>query len=84
MSEMSDTYRNLERMERMGKSPSDAEQLITAIGAIAEMSHAFYDAMIKCGASPREAIAGMQSFTAQFWHESMEDARRKRREEDAE
>ena len=60
------------------------EKLMTAIGATAEVAHGFYEAMIKSGASPREATAGMQSFVAAFWRESMGDARRKRKEEQAE
>lgn len=62
----------------------DIERLMTAVGAMAEIAHGFYEAMIKCGASASEARAGMQSFVAQFWHESMEDARRKRMEEQEE
>ena len=67
----------------MGKQ-NDIQKLVNAIGAAAELAHAFYDAMIKGGASTREATAGMQTFIAQFWHESMEDARRKRKEEQEE
>lgn len=67
----------------MGKQ-NDIEALMTAIGAAAEIAHGFYAAMVKSGASSTEARAGMQSFIAQFWHESMEDARRKRREEQEE
>lgn len=68
----------------MGKQQSDAEKLITAVGAVAEVAHNFYDAMIKSGASTTEAIAGMQGFIAAFWHESMEDARRKQRKQNEE
>ena len=50
------------------------KDLITGMGAMAEMAHSFHDAMVRSGASEREA-------TAAFWHESMEDARRKRKME---
>lgn len=63
---------------------SEVDRLMITVGAAAEIAHGFYAAMIKSGASQREATAGMQSFIAQFWHESMEDARRKRRKEQEE
>lgn len=55
------------------------EKLMTAIGAMAEAGHAFYKAMIKSGADRAEATAGMQSFVAQFLHETMENSRQKKR-----
>jgi hypothetical protein len=55
--------------------------MMTGLGAIAEMAHSFYSAMIGCGASPSEATAGMQGFISAFWHESMEDARAKNKKE---
>ena len=41
------------------------------------MSHVFYTSMIDAGATSREATAAMNGFIAAFWHEQMEDARRK-------
>lgn len=41
----------------------------------------FHDAMVRSGASEREATAAMSSFISAFWHESMEDARRKKKME---
>ena len=51
--------------------------VVTALGGIAEMSHVFYTSMIDAGATSREATAAMNAFVAAFWHEQMEDARRK-------
>ena len=45
------------------------------------MAHSFHDAMVRSGASEREATAAMNSFISAFWHESMEDARRKKKME---
>lgn len=61
----------------MSKDPN-VEKMILGLGAMAEMAHSFYTAMIKSGASNREASEGMNGFIAAFWHESMEDARRKK------
>lgn len=36
--------------------------LVNAIGGIAEMSYAFYKAMVNAGASENVALVGMQSF----------------------
>lgn len=68
----------------MAKGNEQLQDLITAIGSIAEMSHQFYTAMITSGATVNEATAGMQSFIATFVHESMESSRRKRQDEEAE
>ena len=57
------------------------KDLITGMGAMAEMAHSFHDAMVRSGASEREATAAMNSFISAFWHESMEDARRKKKME---
>lgn len=51
--------------------------LIAALGGFAEMAHIFYTSMIEAGATSREATAAMNGFIAAFWHEQMEDARRK-------
>lgn len=52
--------------------------LIAALGGFAEMTHIFYTSMIKAGATNREATSAMNAFVAAFWHEQMEDARRKK------
>ena len=52
--------------------------LVTALGGFAEMTHIFYTSMIDAGATSREATAAMNAFVAAFWHEQMEDARRKK------
>lgn len=54
------------------------QDLMLGMGAMAEMAHGFNDRMILSGASEKEATAAMGSFIAAFWHESMEDARRKK------
>lgn len=64
----------------MGKRNPEVEKMMMGLGAVAEMAHAFYTAMLGCGASTSEATAGMQGFILAFWHESMEDSRRKQRE----
>ena len=52
--------------------------LVAALGSFAEMAHIFYTSMIDTGATSREATAAMNAFVAAFWHEQMEDARRKK------
>ena len=52
-------------------------ELVAALGGFAEMTHVYYEAMIGAGATNREATAAMNAFVAAFWHEQMEDARRK-------
>ena len=42
------------------------------------MTHVYYEAMIGAGATNREATSAMNAFVAAFWHEQMEDARRKK------
>lgn len=64
----------------MGTDP--VQDLMLGIGAIAEMAHGFHERMIEAGASEKEATAAMNGFIAAFWHESMEDARRKKRMEE--
>lgn len=58
------------------------QNLMLGMGAIAEMAHGFHERMIKAGASEKEATVAMNGFIAAFWHESMEDARRKKRMEE--
>lgn len=58
------------------------QDMIGAIGSLAEMAHVFYMGMKGVGASEAEAIAGMNTFIAAMWHESMEDAREKRRRDE--
>ena len=43
-----------------------ARQLVTAIGATAEMAHQFYAAMKGAGASETEALAGMKAFISSY------------------
>ena len=52
-------------------------EVVAALGSFAEMAHIFYTSMIDTGATSREATAAMNAFVAAFWHEQMEDARRK-------
>lgn len=67
----------------MSKQPENNQvnDLVASLGAFAEMAHIFYEAMIKSGATNREATAAMNAFVAAFWHEQMEDARRKEKEQ---
>ena len=51
--------------------------LVTALGGFAEMTHIFYTSTIDAGATSREATAAMNAFVAAFYHEQVEDARRK-------
>ena len=67
--------------------PAQAQQnplrdMITALGSLSEMAHIFYTGMKGAGASEQEAISGMNTFIAAMWHESMEDAREKRRRDE--
>lgn len=57
------------------------DDVVAALGSFAEMTHVFYEAMIGAGASNREATSAMNAFVAAFWHEQMEDARRKKKEQ---
>ena len=63
----------------MNKQPENKQvnDLVAALGGFAEMTHVFYTSMIDAGATSREATAAMNGFIAAFWHEQMEDARRK-------
>ena len=64
----------------MGKQPENKQvnELVAALGGFAEMTHVYYEAMIGAGATNREATSAMNAFVAAFWHEQMEDARRKK------
>lgn len=64
----------------MNKQPENKQvnDLVAALGGIAEMAHIFYTSMIDTGATSREATAAMNAFVSAFWHEQMEDARRKK------
>ena len=67
-------------MDQKKKQQQQQEQvngLITALGGFAEMAHIFYTSMIDAGATHREATAAMNAFVAAFYHEQMEDVRRK-------
>lgn len=65
-------------MDQKKKQQEQVNDVVTALGGIAEMSHVFYTSMIDVGATSREATAAMNGFIAAFWHEQMEDARRKK------
>lgn len=67
--------KNKQQDQRRQKQVND---VVTALGGIAEMSHVFYTSMIDAGATSREATSAMNAFVAAFWHEQMEDARRKK------
>ena len=64
----------------MNKQPENKQvnDLVAALGGFAEMTHIFYTSMIGAGATNREATSAMNAFVAAFWHEQMEDARRKK------
>lgn len=64
-------------MDPKNTPENQVNDLVAALGGFAEMTHVFYDAMIKTGATNREATAAMTAFVSAFWHEQMEDARRK-------
>ncbi len=61
-----------------GNSADNVKQLLTGLGAMAEMAHSVYLSMLRTGASQQEATAAMNGFIYAFWHETAEDARRKR------
>lgn len=54
------------------------QDLVLGMGAMAEMAHHFHDRMVKSGASEKVATAAMNGFIAAFWHEAMEDNRKKK------
>lgn len=64
----------------MGKQPEDKQvnDLVAALGGFAEITHVYYEAMLGAGATNREATSAMNAFVVAFWHEQMEDARRKK------
>lgn len=64
-------------MDPKKNQEKQVNDLVAALGGFAEMTHVFYDAMIQTGATNREATSAMNAFVAAFWHEQMEDARRK-------
>ena len=65
-----------------GTQQNPLRDMITALGSLSEMAHIFYTGMKGAGASEQEAISGMNTFIAAMWHESMEDAREKRRRDE--
>ena len=67
--------KNKQQDQRRQKQVND---VVTALGGIAEMSHVFYTSMIDAGATSREATDAMNAFVAAFWNEQMEDARRQK------
>ena len=64
-------------MDQKKKQQEQVNELVAALGGIAEMTHIFYTSMIDAGATSREATAAMNAFVAAFYHEQVEDARRK-------
>ncbi len=66
--------------QNKNQQQKQVNEVVAGLGGFAEMTHIFYEAMIDTGASNREATAAMNAFVAAFWHEQMEDARRKERE----
>ena len=64
-------------MDQKKKQQEQVNSLVAALGGFSEMTHVYYEAMIGAGATNREATAAMNAFVAAFWHEQMEDARRK-------
>ena len=67
-----------QKKKKQQQQQEQVNDLITALGGIAEMTHIFYTSMIDTGATSREATAAMTAFVSAFWHEQMEDARRKK------
>lgn len=65
-------------MDQKKKQQEQVNELVAALGGFAEMTHVYYEVMIGAGATNREATAAMNAFVAAFWHEQMEDARRKK------
>ena len=65
-------------MDKKQQGNKQVNELVAALGGIAEMTHIFYTSMIDTGATSREATAAMTAFVSAFWHEQMEDARRKK------
>lgn len=63
-------------MSKAGKDP--VQDLMVAMGALAEISHNFHTQMLDAGASEKEAASATSGFIAAFWHEAMEDNRRKK------
>ena len=64
--------------QKKKQQEKQVNDVVAALGSFAEMTHVYYDAMIGAGATNREATAAMNAFVAAFWHEQMEDARRKK------
>lgn len=55
----------------------NTKKLVLAVGALAELAHAFYKAMIQTGASNMEALTGMSAFIQAELHESMNGGKKK-------
>ncbi len=55
--------------------------LVVSLGAFAEMAHIFYTSMIEAGATEKEATEAMKAYVSSFYHEQIEDARRKEKEQ---
>lgn len=67
-------------MSKAGKDP--VQDLMVAMGALAEIAHNFHVQMVNAGASEKEAASATNGFIAAFWHEAMEDSRRKKEAQD--
>ena len=63
--------------QKKKQQQEQVDSLVAALGGFAEMTHIFYTSMIDAGATSREATAAMNAFVAAFYHEQVEDARRK-------
>lgn len=59
---------------------NQVNDLVASLGAFAEMAHIFYMSMIKAGATEKEATEAMKAYVFSFYHEQIEDARRKEKE----
>ena len=64
-------------MDQKKKQQEQVNELVAALGGFAEMTHVYYEAMIGAGATNREATSAMNAFVAAFYHEQVEDVRRK-------
>ena len=67
----------MDQKKKQQQQQEQVNELVAALGGFAEMTHVYYEAMIGAGATNREATAAMNAFVAAFYHEQVEDARRK-------
>ena len=69
-------------MDQKKKQQEQVNELVAALGGFAEMTHVFYNAMVDAWADNTEAQNATNTFILAFWHEQMEDARQKRRQQE--